>query len=225
MLHIHKISKQYDGSDVLFALSLDLKAGQAHGLLGANGAGKSTLIKIIMGLVFADQGQVPKNEHISLLPENPYLPLNLSALQMVNHACRTQQSNKSAQDLLNEVQLKQEAWSKPIRTYSKGMRQRTSIAYALAANPEWLILDEPMSGLDAMGRKQMLELFEDYKQQGVSMLMCSHSVTDLVRLCNQVHIMAQGKMCESIAIEEHSMQEAALLEQRLMVWSDNHVVD
>ena len=105
------------------------------------------------------------------------------------------------------------------------MKQRASIAYALVGQPEWLILDEPMSGLDAMGRKQMLEVFKAYGKSGVSLLMCSHSVGDLVRLCDVVHIMSKGKLCESVTISEHSMSEAELLEERLTHWSADHVLD
>jgi len=105
------------------------------------------------------------------------------------------------------------------------MKQRTAIASLLAGEPDWLILDEPMSGLDAMGRKQMLDVFEKQKSSNTSILMCSHSVTDLVRLCQQVHIMANGKICESIIISEHSMREAEHLEERLNVWSGEYALD
>ena len=224
-MDIKQLTKKYQDNQVFESIELHLLPGVAHGLLGANGAGKSTLIKIIMDLVFADSGQIVKPESMSLLPENPYLPDNLTAYQIVSHACRSQKASNQPDELLLEVQLKKEAWHKPIRTYSKGMKQRTAIAYALAGTPQWLILDEPMSGLDAMGRKQMLDIFQKRKDNGMTILMCSHSVTDLVRLCQQVHIMAAGKLCETFDIQEHSMHEAETLEQKLETWSSDYALD
>lgn len=221
---ITNLEKTFKKNYVLQGLNLHLSAGQAHGLLGANGAGKSTLIKTMMRLVFADAGEISENAGLSLLPENPYLPLHLSAYQIVAHACRIQHIYK-ADDLLRQVRLKEDAWNKPMRNYSKGMKQRTAIAYALAGKEQWLILDEPMSGLDAMGRTQMLEVFHQRQQQGTGLLVCSHAVTDLVRLCQHIHIMAQGKICETIAIVEHDMQEVEHVEQRLKYWSGEDVVD
>ncbi len=224
-MEISHIHKHYKGSAVLGIESLGLDSQLTHGLLGANGAGKSTLIKILMGLVYADGKPDVALESVSMLPENPYLPIHLSAYQIVSHACSVQGVSQAVEALLEEVRLKPEVWHQSIRTYSKGMKQRTAIAYALAGQPEWLILDEPMSGLDAMGRKHMLDVFMRRKQSGTSILMCSHAVTDLVRLCDQVHIMAQGKMCETVDIKAHSMQEVEDLEQRLIHWSHEHALD
>ena len=224
-MKITEVHKHYKGTGVLGIESLQLDAACAHGLLGANGAGKSTLIKVLMGLVYADGKPNLTLESVSMLAENPYLPIHLSAYQIVSHGCSVQGASNDVEALLEEVCLKSEAWHKPIRTYSKGMKQRTAIAYALAGQPEWLILDEPMSGLDAMGRKHMLDVFMRRKQSGTSILMCSHAVTDLVRLCDQVHIMAQGKMCETVAIKTHNMQEVEDLEQRLIHWSGEHALD
>jgi len=224
-MNIIALQKHYQEKCVLDLQCLTLQPSFAHGLLGANGAGKSTLIKVLMGLVYADGKPDVALESVSMLPENPYLPIHLSAYQIVSHACSVQSASNAVEALLEEVCLKSEAWHQPIRTYSKGMKQRTAIAYALAGQPEWLILDEPMSGLDAMGRKHMLDVFMRRKQSGTSILMCSHAVTDLVRLCDQVHIMAQGKMCEMVDIKAHSMQEVEDLEQRLIHWSHEHALD
>lgn len=224
-MNILGLSKSYDQKTVLDCDELALEEGIAHGLLGANGAGKSTLIKIIMDLVHADKGSVKKPKSVALLPENPYLPSNLTAFQIVRYACQVQNCSNMTENILKEVRLKEDAWHKQIRTYSKGMKQRTAIAYSLAGQPEWLLLDEPMSGLDAMGRKQMLDVFEKKKNSGMSILMCSHAVTDLVRLCEKVHIMANGKVCETYEIKERSMGEAEGLEERLNHWSGDYALD
>jgi len=219
------ITKSFQTKKILQIEELVLSEKQVHGLLGANGAGKSTFIKIIMGLVFPDTALSAFPVSVSMLPEIPCLPLNLTAYQVVAYACAGQSSGVNTSDLLQEVQLKKDFWHKPIQTYSKGMKQRTAIAYALAGSPQWLILDEPMSGLDAMGRRHMLDVFEKRKKRGLSILMCSHAVTDLVRLCDQVHIMAQGQVCETVAIQKHSMQEVEELEKKLIHWSKDNALD
>ncbi len=223
-MKIQSVCKSYKKHQVLDQLDLTFCEGEAHGLLGANGAGKSTLIKILMGLVFPDDGKVENIRDIALLPESPYLPVNLTAYQMLKYACLVQNTGQ-VETLLKDVRLKEDSWHKPLRSYSKGMKQRTSIALSLVGNPKYLILDEPMSGLDAMGRAHMLELFSTINKQGASILMCSHAVTDLVRLCDKIHIMAKGKVVESIEIKEHSMKEAEALEIRLQFWSSEHAVD
>jgi ABC-type multidrug transport system ATPase subunit len=147
----------------------------------------------------------------------------MTALQVVSFACRMRGETdiEKARALLEAVGLKQAAWEKKIHTFSKGMRQRTAIAFCLAGNPDWMILDEPMSGLDAMGRAHILDLLKERHNSGCGLFMCSHIVTDIARLCDHVCIMARGKICESIPIKEHSMAEAELMEQRLSFWSEN----
>ncbi|MDT8375233.1 MAG: ABC transporter ATP-binding protein [Mariprofundaceae bacterium] len=220
------ISKEYiQGEPVLSNVEYSLDRKQIYGLLGINGAGKSTLIKIIVGLVRASSGKVEEKDAslLSFLPEHPYLPVDMTALQVVSFACRMrgEPDIETARTLLAAVGLKQEAWEKKIRTFSKGMCQRTAIAYCLAGNPGWMILDEPMSGLDAMGRAHILELLKQYHNRGCGLFMCSHIVTDIARLCDHVCIMARGKIRETMPIKEHSMAEAELMEQRLLFWSGN----
>jgi len=201
---------------------LDLSCVSSHGLLGVNGAGKTSFIKSLLGLVKAKKS-VDFEGSMSMLPELPYLPQHLTAYQLITYVCRLSHV-ANAEKLLQEVGLNKTAWQQPIRTYSKGMKQRTAIAYALSSEPQWLILDEPMSGLDAMGRRDILDLFRRRHQKGMHILMCSHSVTDLVRLSEVVHIMVDGKVVESVEIHEHSMKEVEMLEQKLADWSLNDAV-
>jgi len=220
------ISKEYiRGESVLSNIEYSLDRKQIYGLLGINGAGKSTLIKIIIGLVKASSGtvEVKDSSLISFLPEHPYLPVDMTALQVVSFACRMRGETdiEKARALLEAVGLKQDAWEKKIHTFSKGMRQRTAIAFCLAGNPSWLILDEPMSGLDAMGRAHILGLLKERHNNGCGLFMCSHIVSDIARLCDHVCIMAKGKICETMPIIEHSMAEAELMEQKLLSWSEN----
>lgn len=222
-MQLSGIEKRYGDVQAVRPLELPLPSGSILGLLGANGAGKSTLIKIIMGLTLPDNGTIQHNQqdYISLLPEQPYLPASMSAYQLLRFACRVRNAEPSQVGaLLQQVDLDQKAWKRPIHTYSKGMRQRTALAYALAGNPRWLILDEPMSGLDALGRRHVLDLLREWHTPERCILMSSHVVSDLVRLCDRVHIMAAGTLCETIAIEQHSMQEAEQLEARLEHWNN-----
>ena len=219
MIEVKQICKSYKQKRVLHCISLSVADGEACAILGGNGAGKSTLIKGIMGLVKVDDGSVHTKQACAYLPEQPYLPLSMSAWQMVMHACKIHgQGKKQAALLLDEICLPEKAWHKRISTYSKGMRQRTAIAYALAGNPKCIVLDEPMSGLDAMGRKLVLELLKKRHEQGMSILMCSHMVTDIVKLCSKVFIVVQGEVKETVMIQNSTMDEANRLEQCLASW-------
>jgi len=201
-------------------VSLRLPAGAITGLLGSNGAGKSTLIKCILGLIQPDSGSSERDDgnRLGYLPELANLPPSVSAWNVVRLGSQLSHAINSheAAALLSRVCLDEQHWRKPLRQFSKGMRQRVALAYAIAGDPQWLILDEPMSGLDAMGRKQFLDILLDLNRQGVGMLVCSHIVPDLVRLCERVLLIHQGKIVEHIDILEHSMAEAETLENRLM---------
>ena len=221
-----QLIKSHHNQQTLQGISLSLEPGCVVGLLGANGAGKSTLIKCILGLIRTDGGHIdtPDGARLGYLPELANLPPSISAWAIVQLGLQlTQDFNPdTAASLLSRVHLSQQHWHKPLRSCSKGMRQRVALAYAIAGKPQWLILDEPMSGLDAMGRKQFLDILLDLNQQGVGMLVCSHIVPDLVRLCNQVLLMHRGKIIDEIDIIEHNMVEAEALERKLMQMADSH---
>lgn len=225
MLMIQNVEKSFAQKKVLANISLSLKQGEACGLLGGNGAGKSTLIKSLMGLLAIDAGLIEVEGRLSYLPEQPYLPENMTAWQLLHFACEMQQCEATdVALLLQEVQLDKHAWHKKIAGYSKGMKQRTAIAYALVGSPEWLILDEPMSGLDAMGRIMILDIFKKRHEQGTGILMCSHIVTDMVRLCDAVYIVAEGEAKEKLDIKSNSIEQAIFLEQQLRNWSEHEAL-
>jgi len=222
--NIQNLSKNYQHNHALADINITLEAGQITGLLGTNGAGKSSLFKCMLGLITPDAGisSAPTNTNVGYLPDLIQLPESLTALQLIRHALRTRKTAESnAESVLAEIGLKPAAWNKRIGEYSKGMRQRTALAFALAGNPTWLLLDEPMSGLDAVGRKQLLELLKQRHQQGAGLFICSHIVPDLVRLCDRILIMSNGELQEDICITEHSMAEIACIEERLEQLSDS----
>lgn len=229
-MQFSQLSKTYNSKKAVDNASIELTSGSIHGLLGANGAGKSTLIKMLLGLVVPDSHPDAQNkksmiaEKVAYLPEHPVLPTSLSAIQIVSHAAKIRaRSAASADATLERVGLNPDFWNKPVRTYSKGMLQRTAIAYALAGNVDWLVLDEPMSGLDALGRREILDVFMDIRSEGIGILMCSHSVPDLVRACDKISIMAKGVICETVDVVEHTLEEGARLEARLAELTGAHV--
>jgi len=219
-IHCHDLSKSYRGSASLQNASLTLTPGSVTGLLGANGAGKSTLIKCILGLIQPDSGSIEGTDGASVgyLPELANLPASATAWQTTQVALKlcNNHTDYTASVLLDLVCLDAKHWHKPLRHCSKGMRQRVALAYAIAGKPQWLILDEPMSGLDAMGRRQFLDILLDLNRQGIGILVCSHIVPDLVRLCDRILLIHHGRIIDKVDIILHSMDEAEALESRLM---------
>ncbi|MDX8384093.1 MAG: ABC transporter ATP-binding protein [Ghiorsea sp.] len=225
MIQLSNVQKKYANHRVLTDVSVSLSQGKTYGLLGGNGVGKSTLIKSVMKFLQIDAGSIDIQGRLAYLPEQPYLPENISAWQLVSLACKMQAcAAEEVAELLQEVGLDAQAWHKKISGYSKGMRQRTAIAYALAGSPEWLILDEPMSGLDAMGRMLILNVLKKRHAQGAGILMCSHIVTDMVRLCDVAFVMAEGAIKEEIQINNESLAQADILESRLRHWSKHETM-
>lgn len=193
-------------------VSFAVKKNEVFGIIGKNGAGKSTTLKIILGFVRPDKGTATISgidsqesacrNHLGYLPEIPTLYPNLTLLDHLNFACsigsipRNEIKNR-IQHVLNTVDLKQVA-QKPIRQYSKGMQQRAGIANALILNPDILILDEPMSGLDPLGRQLVLDIINACKKRGTTVLFCSHILTDVERICDRIAIMEHGKLIDII---------------------------
>ena len=177
------------------------------GLIGANGAGKSTAIKLLMDFIRPDAGSISllgsSPEHpeirsrIGYLPETANFPSNLTVLDMLRFTGRT--CNMAQQDIkaASEKWLRRlglwDARNRPLRNYSKGMQQRANFAIALLHDPDLLILDEPMSGLDPIGRADILALITDLKDQGRTILFCSHILEDVDQLVNRVLVLHQGK--------------------------------
>ena len=187
-------------------VSLSVNPGEAFGFIGPNGAGKSTTMKILTGIIEADGGEarifdVPVADHrarkaMSYVPENPYLYDYLTPLEMLMMSCRMHE--------LPEAGLRQHCLSvlerfgiahvasKRIRTFSKGMTQRTALAHALACRPKLLILDEPLSGLDPLGRKEVVDILLDYRDAGGTIFFSSHVLNDVQRLGDRFGIIHKG---------------------------------
>src|SRR5664279_3175573 len=194
----------------LKALDLEVRRGEIFGLLGPNGSGKTTTIKLLLGLLFPTSGQalvfgrdatdVSKNERLGYLPEESYLYRFLNAEETLDFYGRlfdmpAATRKKRTAQLIDMVGLN---WAKrrQLREYSKGMTRRIGLAQALINDPELILLDEPTSGLDPIGTREMKDLILSLKQQGKTVLLCSHLLADVQDVCDRITILFRGKMME-----------------------------
>ena len=190
-------------------LSLTVEAGQIFGFLGGNGAGKTTTIKILMSLLFPTAGSakilgrdisdVKMHRSIGYCPENPYFYDYLTARELMNYfgelfGLDVAERKRRTEDLLNNVGLAEKDWDKQLRKFSKGMLQRVGLAQALVNSPEIVFLDEPMSGLDPMGRREIREMIAGLREIGTTVFMSTHILSDVEALCDEVAILRGGKL-------------------------------
>ena len=197
-------------------LSLEVSKGEVYGLIGPNGAGKSTTIRILMGLMRPDSGlamfrgnTLPHAsffQEVGYLPENPYLYdyLNLNELL---HFCQkvsgveTEKSYQRGELLMSKLGII-DARKRPLKTFSKGMLQRAGICFALLHDPSVIILDEPMSGLDPIGRKMVFDLIMELKDEGKTIFFCSHILSDVERLCDRIGLLNRGTLIKVLSQSE-----------------------
>ena len=192
----------------LDTLSLHVDSGDVFGFLGPNGAGKTTTLKLLMQLVFPSAGRaeilgrplgdVAVKRRIGFLPENPYFYDYLTAEELLTYFAslfgyRGAERRARASRLLDEVGIGAERRLQ-LRKFSKGMLQRVGIAQALVNDPELVILDEPMSGLDPLGRRDVRSLILQLRDRGCTVFFSSHVLSDAEALCSRVAILAKGKL-------------------------------
>jgi ABC-2 type transport system ATP-binding protein len=190
---------------VLNGVSFSVSQGQFVGFIGPNGAGKTTSLKCILEFVFPDSGEITffgekfKLEHrkrIGFLPERPFFQEFLTGLEFLKlhwnlSGNKAENFATSATEVLEQVKLSH-AKNKKLKEYSKGMLQRIGIAQALITHPEFLILDEPMSGLDPDGRILIKQILKGLKEKNLTVLMSSHLLEDVEELCDQLIIVHSG---------------------------------
>lgn len=184
---------------ILDHISFDVEPGSICGFLGVNGAGKTSTLKCILDFTTPDSGQILKKEGLKVgyMPERPYYYDFLTATEFMKFhfdLLGLKTSFESEKDrLLNKVELKNVA-EKKLRFFSKGMLQRIGLAQALMGDPDLLILDEPMSGLDPHGRSLFRKIFLEQKQEGKSILFTTHLLTDVEEVCDRILIVDRGQM-------------------------------
>jgi ABC-2 type transport system ATP-binding protein len=198
-------------------LSLSVDHGQIFGFLGANGAGKTTTLKLLMRLIFPTRGtarilghdihDVRMHERIGYLPENPYFYDYLTAREFLEYCAeifgyRAAERRKRTADLLARVRLDEKRWDTQLRKFSKGMLQRVGLAQSLINDPEIVFLDEPMSGLDPVGRREVRDLIAALRDEGKTVFMCSHILSDIEVLCDRVAILKRGKLAQVGYLDE-----------------------
>ncbi|MGN6135862.1 MAG: ABC transporter ATP-binding protein, partial [Aureliella sp.] len=194
----------------LESLDIEVRRGEIFGLLGPNGSGKSTTIKLIQGLLFPTSGRafvfgkdardVSKNERIGYLPEESYLYKFLNAEETLDFYGRlfdmpADLRKQRSEQLIQMVGLKG-ARRQQLREYSKGMTRRIGLAQALINEPDLLILDEPTSGLDPIGSREMKDLILRLRDEGKTILMCSHQLADVQDVCDRIAILHRGRLRE-----------------------------
>lgn len=207
MLSCRDITKKYKNVTVVDNLSFQVEEGEVFALLGSNGAGKTTTIKMILGLIQKDSGEIEKKQGLTIgySPETPYFPPFLTGREALTYYAKIQKIDKTSisnlvGELLEVVGL--EDSKTKIKVYSKGMLQRLALAQALLGNPQLLILDEPTAGLDALGRVEMMQLIEKLKKQGKTIILNSHILSDIERVCDRGIIMKKGKILKTWTRQE-----------------------
>lgn len=210
MIEVRNLTFSY-GKDkqALHGLTFSVKAGEIFGFLGPNGSGKSTTQKILTGILKGYCGTVSlfgddmRNAHtqaffqkIGVLFEFPYLYTNLSALDNLHYFASfyPEEQRRDAEELLNELEFKRDFLKKPVSSYSKGMRQRVSMARALINNPRLLFLDEPTSGLDPAGAVLFRKIIEKEQKKGTTVLLTTHNMLDADLLCDRVAFISNGNI-------------------------------
>jgi ABC-2 type transport system ATP-binding protein len=193
---------------ILHGISFEVDEGEIFGFVGPNGSGKTTTLKILMGLIRMssgkasilghDVGQTRSRRHVGFLPENPYFYDFLTGREILHFYAKlaglpAARRGSQVDKLLDWVSLSHAADAR-LRTYSKGMLQRVGIAQSLVHDPRVVFLDEPMSGLDPIGRKEIRDLILQLRSEGKTVFMNTHILSDVEALCDRVAIIVHGRI-------------------------------
>ncbi len=197
--------------EALRGVSFTVRKGEVFGLLGPNGAGKTTTLKAVLGLIFPTKGEAKlfgkpvtdpsARARLGYMPENPYVYQYLKPLEFLDLCGRLigmprADREKKSRELIERVGLTH-AIDRPIGKFSKGMSQRIGLAQALLGDPDVLVLDEPMSGLDPFGRKEVRDLLAEERARGKTLVLTSHILADVELLCDHVAIVQRGTVVAS----------------------------
>lgn len=209
LARMENVCKSYNGRPALTDVTLAIAEREIIGLAGINGAGKSTLLKILLGLTSPRTGRVlfreqpvrsgaPRPVRIGFLPEETAVPADLTCAETIRFALRHRGEPAGARDARTDALLRQvglaTAGAVQARHCSKGMRRRLGLALALAAADDLLVLDEPQSGLDPLGRREFEGLIREFSSRGTAVLIASHDLAEIEALCDRVLLIHDGKL-------------------------------
>src|SRR5881398_2876173 len=234
VIEINNLTKDYEVGfwrkqkvRALDGLSLTVQPHQIFGFLGANGAGKTTTLKLLMRLIFPTAGSarildrdisdVSMHARIGYLPENPYFYDYLTAREFIDYCGQLFGFDKSIRErrtdeVLTRVNLDKKSWDRQLRKFSKGMLQRVGMAQTLVNDPEIVFLDEPMSGLDPVGRREFRDLIASLRNEQKTVFMCSHILSDIEVLCDSIAIVKDGRLARAGSLDELRARETNLIE-------------
>ena len=206
-----------EGKTALQGLTIDVRQGEIFGLVGPNGSGKTTTLKLLLGLIKPTSGQVSVfgrgpddvavKKRIGFLPDGPYFYDYLNSYEVLDFygqlfAYSAEERARRSEQMLDLVALSKADRKRPIRTYSKGMMQRVGLAQALLNDPELLFLDEPTTGLDPIGARQMKDTILNVRAMGKTVLLCSHLLADVQAVCDRVAIISEGELMKFGTVPE-----------------------
>jgi ABC-2 type transport system ATP-binding protein len=206
-------------------LTLQVRRGEIFGFLGPNGAGKTTTLKLLMRLIYPTSGSarilgheiddVATRSRIGYLPENPYFYDYLTGRELLLYTAALfgmskDEARAKAEELLAQVGLDRDRADRQLRKYSKGMLQRIGIAQALVNDPEIVFMDEPMSGLDPIGRREVRDLMLSLRNQNKTLFFSSHILSDVEALCDRAAILSQGKLVRCGTVQEMTGEGTAM---------------
>lgn len=207
-------------------ISLEVRQGEVFGLLGLNGAGKTTTIKLLLGLLFPTQGRVDiwgrpaqsldAKRDIGYLPEVPYFYKYLTAREVLRFygqlsGIPRERLAARIEEVLATVHMAAHA-GRPMREYSKGMLQRIGLAQAVLHDPKILVFDEPVTGLDPLGLREMREIMISLHKAGKTIFFSSHSISEVERVCHRVAILVKGRLVRTVSQAEWAGKEGHLEE-------------
>lgn len=215
MIEIKNVTKIYGRERVVDNLSLSIEKGETFGFLGQNGSGKTTTIKMIVGLVKPAEGSifiagrpswdVAVRERIGFMPEAPYFYDRLTGLEFLKFCGelfrQSRKSDEECGEILRLVGI-YDARNKTIDAYSKGMKQRLGFAQTMVNDPDYVFLDEPLDGLDPLGRKEIKEIIKGLRVRGKTIFFNSHILYDTEELCDKIGIIHKGRLLWTGPVKE-----------------------
>lgn len=212
MIKVKNLTKIYGQYKVVNNLSFNVSTGTMFGFLGPNGAGKTTAMKLIIGLNQSDKGKISINNKsmaqinnrsiIGYMPEDPYFYEHLSAKEFMSFMKSLFKRNDEDVAKILEMVGLADTGKKRIGQFSKGMKQRLGLAQALVNDPDYLFLDEPLDGLDPIGRQEFKQILLNLKKRGKTIMFNSHILSDVEEICDQIGVIDHGKLVYSGSVKK-----------------------